>query len=164
EVISKALDHEGEIAIIRGPLETSINKVRRDAVCEVINKKKKMTVIAEIEADTKDEVVYTSTKEALETYGNLSGIIVLTGGVLGAVKAVEEMGLAGDVKIVCFDYDNDVMELIKRGVIHTAIGQDPFGQGHDPIISMYNYLVTGEKPDSVCYTRTEVINNSNVSI
>ena len=164
EVISKALDNEGEIALFRGPLDTSINKERRDAICQEISKRKKMTVIAEIEAETNNTVVYESTKEALETYSNLSGIIVLTGGVLGAAKAVEEKGLAGKVKIVCFDYDHDVIELIKRGVVHTAIGQDPFGQGHDPIISMYNYLVTGEKPDSVSYTRTEIIDSRNTNV
>lgn len=163
EVMAKALDNEGEIAIIRGPLETSINRVRRDAIYDVIGKKKKMKLSAEIEAATDNTVVYKNTKEALNKFHNLSGIIILTGGILGATKAVEEMGYTGKVKIVCFDYDDDVIELIKRGVIHTAIGQDPFGQGHDPIISMYNYLVTGEKPDSVSYTRTELIDIRSVS-
>lgn len=164
EVISEALDNEGEIVLLRGPLETSINQIRRDAIVEAIDKKKKMTVFAEIEAETNNDVVYKSTKETLETYNNVSGFIVLTGGVIGAAKAVEEKGLAGKVKIVCFDYDDDVIELIKRGVVHTAIGQDPFGQGHDPIISMYNYLVTGEKPDTVSYTRTELIDSRNASV
>lgn len=163
EVMAKAINNEGEIAIIRGPLETSINRVRRDAIYDVIGKKNKMKMAAEIEAATDNDVVYKNTKEALNKFHNLSGIIILTGGIFGAAKAVEEMGLIGKVKVVCFDYDNEVIELIRRGVIHTAIGQDPFGQGHDPIISMYNYLVTGEKPDSICYTRTEVIDIRSVS-
>jgi methyl-accepting chemotaxis protein/ribose transport system substrate-binding protein len=163
EVISKALDNEGEIAIIRGPLETSINRVRRDSIYEVISKKKKMKIAAEIEAETDNTRVYKNTKEALTKFHNLRGIVILTGGIVGAAKAVEELGLIGKVKIVCFDYDDEVLKLIKKGTIYSAIGQDPFGQGHDPIISMYNYLVTGEKPESITYTRTELIDIRSVA-
>lgn len=163
EIIIKAIDGEGQIAIIRGPLETSINRIRRDAIYELVSKKKKVKMAAEIEAETDNTKVYKNTMEALNRFPNLSGIIILTGGIIGAARAVEEKGLAGKVKIVCFDYDNEVIELIKKGVIYAAIGQDPFGQGHDPIIAMYNYLVTGEKPASVSYTRTEFIDIHSVS-
>ncbi|NLO10065.1 MAG: substrate-binding domain-containing protein [Clostridiales bacterium] len=163
EVISKALDNEGEIAIIRGPLETSINRVRRDAIYDVIIKKKKMKIAAEIEAEADNTRVYKNTKEALNKFPNLRGIVILTGGIIGAARAVEEMNLVGKVQIVCFDYDDDVLKLIKKGVIYAAIGQDPFGQGHDPIISMYNYLVTGERPDTITYTRTELLDKRSVA-
>lgn len=163
EVIAKALDNEGDIAIIRGPLETSINKVRRDAIYDVISKKKKMRIAAEIEAETDNTRVYKNTKDALNKYPNLRGIAILTGGILGVARAIEEMGLVGTVKIVCFDYDDEILKLIRRGIIYAAIGQDPFGQGHDPIITMYNYLVTGDKPDSITYTRTELIDKRSVS-
>ncbi len=163
DVVAKALDNEGEIALIRGPLETSINRVRRDAIFDVIAKKKKMKIAAEIEAETDNNRVYKNAKEALANFPNLKGIVILTGGIVGAAKAVEEMNLVGKVQIVCFDYDDDVLKLIKKGVIYAAIGQDPFGQGHDPIISMYNYLVTGEKPDTITYTRTELLDKRSVA-
>lgn len=163
EIMANALENEGSIAIIRGPLDVPVNKKRVDAIHEVISKKKNMKVASEVEAATDDSVVYKQTKETLHKFHNLSGIIILTGGILGAARAVEEMGLTGVVKIVCFDYDDKVIDLVKRGVIYTAIGQDPFGQGHDPIISMYNYLVTGEKPDSVYYTRTNVIDMASIA-
>lgn len=163
EVIAKALDNEGELAIIRGPLETSINRVRRDSIYDVIKKKKKMKISVEIEAEADNTRVYKNTKDALNKYPNLRGIAILTGGILGAARAIEEMGLIGTVKIVCFDYDDDILKLIKMGVIYAAIGQDPFGQGHDPIITMYNYLVTGVKPDTISYTRTELIDIRSVN-
>lgn len=163
DVIAKALDGEGEIAIIRGPLETSINRVRRDAIYSAVQKKKKLKIASEIEAETDNTRVYKNTKEALTRFPNLAGIVILTGGTIGAAKAVEEMGLTGKVKVVCFDYDDEVLAMIKKGTIYAAIGQDPFGQGHDPIISMYNYLVAGEKPDSISYTRTELIDKRSVS-
>lgn len=163
ELIAKALDDEGEFAIIRGTLSTSINKIRRDAIIEATRKKKKLKVATEIEAEINDSTVYKSTKEALIKYPNLKGLIAVTGGVMGAAKAVEELGLVGKVKIVYFDIDDDIKELIRKGIVYATMGQDPFSQGHDPIISLYNYLVAGEKPESIMYTRTEVVDFRSVN-
>ncbi|NLP16855.1 MAG: substrate-binding domain-containing protein [Clostridiales bacterium] len=163
EVMAKALDNEGEIAIIRGAMNNFVNKVRTEAIYNIIKSKKKMKIATEIEAEADNDLVFMNTKEALTRFPNLKGIVILTGGIIGAARAVEQMGLVGKVKIVCFDYDDDVLKLIKKGIIYAAIGQDPFGQGHDPIISMYNYLVTGQKPDSICYTRTELIDIRSVA-
>jgi methyl-accepting chemotaxis protein/ribose transport system substrate-binding protein len=41
---------------------------------------------------------------------------------------------------------DETMEYVKKGVITGTIGQNPFAQGHDPLIRMYNYLVGGEVP------------------
>lgn len=163
ELVVKALDGEGEIAIITGTLATSVNKIRRDAVIEVIHKKKKIKLVSEYIAEVNDEYVYNRTIEALTTFPNLQVIVIITGGIQGAARAIEESGYSGKTRIVCFDYDQQVIELVKKGLVYAAMGQDPFGQGHDPIIALYNYLVAGEKPDSVTYTRTEIIDARSVS-
>jgi methyl-accepting chemotaxis protein/ribose transport system substrate-binding protein len=103
------------------------------------------------------------TKELLEAFPNLKAIVIVSGGVHGAGKAIEEMHRVGKVQIFCFDYDKEIIELIKKGIVHTAMGQDPFGQGHDPIIYLYNYLVANEIPEDITYTRTEVIDLRSVS-
>ncbi|MBH1939388.1 substrate-binding domain-containing protein [Mobilitalea sibirica] len=157
ELVVKALDGEGEYALIRGGLGTSINKIRRDALIEVTKKKKKIKLVEEIEAEINDNIVYKKTKESLMKYPNLRALVVVTGGITGAAKAIEELGRIGKTVLICFDYDQKVMELIKQGICYAAMGQDPFGQGHDPIISLYNYIMANETPDSISYTRTEVI-------
>ena len=163
ELVAKALDGEGEYAMICGNLTTSINRVRRDAVIEALKKKNKIKLTVEIEAELDDTIVYKQTKDALVKYPNLKVIVILTGGIYGAAKAIKEMGLIGKSKLVCFDYDATVLEMIKEGIVYAAMGQDPFGQGHDPIISLYNYLVAGETPKDISYTRTEVIDYRSVS-
>lgn len=163
ELIAKAMDDEGEFAIICGTLNTSINKIRRDAIIEATRKKSKLKLAKEIEAEISDETVYKCTKDALIKYPNIKGMVAVTGGVMGAARAVEELGLVGKVKLVYFDTDDTIRELIKKGVVYATMGQDPFGQGHDPIISLYNYLVADEKPESIMYTRTEVIDIRNVN-
>ena len=47
------------------------------------------------------------------------------------------------MKIVCYDFVDETMQFVKTGVITGSLGQDPFAQGHDPAIRLYNYLVEG---------------------
>ena len=99
----------------------------------------------------------------LNRRSDIRGIFVTGVGVKGAAKAVKELNLVGKVKIICFDFNKEIFELIKEGIIYAAIGQDPFGQGHDPIVYLYNYLVTNKKPESeIIWTRTDVVNIKNV--
>lgn len=162
ELVIKALDEEGEYALIHGSLGTSINSERWNGIVDTVKKKKKIRLAADIEADVSDERVYNATKEELQKNRNIGCIVVISGGIMGAVKAVEELNLAGKAKIICFDYDDNVINYIKKGIIYGAVGQDPFGQGHDPIIALYNYLVSGEKPADITYTRTEIIDIKSV--
>lgn len=163
ELVIKALDEEGEYAIIHGSLGTIINNERYSGIVETVKKKRKIKLVADIEADVSDERVYNATKEELQKNRNIGCIVVISGGIMGAVRAVEELNLAGKTKIICFDYDDNIINYIRKGVIYGAVGQDPFGQGHDPIIALYNYLVAGEKPADITYTRTEVIDMRSVS-
>ena len=77
---------------------------------------------------------------------DLAGIYVTAGGPFGAAKAVEDAGKTGKVKVVSFDFVDETMEFVKKGVISATIGQDPFAQGHDPAIRLYNYLVGEVSP------------------
>jgi methyl-accepting chemotaxis protein/ribose transport system substrate-binding protein len=76
---------------------------------------------------------------------------------------IEEMNLIGKVKLFCFNSGEETEGFIRKGIVHKAFRQDPFGQGHDPIIYLYNYLVANEKPESETYTRTEIIDKYSVS-
>lgn len=163
ELVAKATDGEGEYAIITGDLNTNINKVRRDAVLEALRSRKKLKMVAEDEAELSDEAVYQHTKDILTTFPNLKIIVIVTGGISGAAHAIKDLGHLGKTKVICFDYDNAVIELIKEGLVYAAMGQDPFGQGHDPIIALYNYLVAGEVPPNISYTRTEVVDFRSVN-
>lgn len=157
ELISKGLGEEGKIALFRGDTTASINKIRYKCVNSVLSKHKKIKLAAQIDNIISSELVYTKMKELLIQLPDLKGVVIFSGGVHGAAKAIEELHRVGKVSIFCFDYDNEIIEFIRKGIVHTAMGQDPFGQGHDPIIYLYNYLVANEVPDDITYTRTEVM-------
>ncbi|MHB8131594.1 MAG: substrate-binding domain-containing protein [Mobilitalea sp.] len=162
ELLAAGMEEEGEVAIFKGDTTTSINKVRRDTVVSVLQKHKKIKIVAEVTEAINNDIVHNKMVELLNSFPNLKGVIVNGGGVHGAAKAIQELKRVGKVKLFCFDYDDEIIELIKKGIVNTAMGQDPFGQGHDPIIYLYNYLVANEKPNDITHTRTEVMDIRNV--
>ena len=82
-------------------------------------------------------------------------------GVQGAARAIEEMDLLDQTKLFSLSYSEEAVNLLRR-VLH-RFRRDAFGQGHDPIIHLYNCLVAKEIPESSTYTRTEVIDKFSIS-
>lgn len=163
ELLAKGIGEEGEIVIYKGDTTTSINKIRRDSAVAVLSKYKNIKIVSEVDDLINNTQVYKKLKETLYYLPNVKGIIFISGGAVGAARAIEESNLVGKIKLFCFDYDAEVIELIKKGIVYKAMGQDPFSQGHDPIIYLYNYLVANKVPEDVTHTRTEVIDIHSVS-
>jgi methyl-accepting chemotaxis protein len=61
-------------------------------------------------------------------------------------RAIVDAGLAGKVKLVCHDLVDETMEYVAKGVINATLGQDPFAQGHDTVINLFNHMVSGWRP------------------
>ncbi|HEX9062014.1 MAG TPA: substrate-binding domain-containing protein, partial [Clostridia bacterium] len=154
----EALDGKGNIAIFRGPLDDIVHRVRTEKIKERLKNKRKVKLVAEIEFINNSDVLYNAVKGFLSQNKDLDGIITTGGDIFAVAKAIRELNMVGKTRIVCFDFDKEYFGLIEEGIIYAAIGQDPFGQGHDPVIYLYNYLVTNEKPESeVIWTRTDVV-------
>jgi methyl-accepting chemotaxis protein/ribose transport system substrate-binding protein len=65
---------------------------------------------------------------------------------------------------VSFDFVDETMEYVQEGVIYATIGQNPFAQGHDPAIRLFNYLVTGKVPPCArLVTEAAVVTKDNIS-
>lgn len=162
ELLAKGIEETGEIVIFKGDTKSSINNNRRDAAVAALSKFKEIKIASEVDDMVNSSQVSKKLKEILYYKPNLKGILFISGGASGAARVIEEMNLIGKLKVVCFDHDEEILGLIKKGIIHKSLGQDPFGQGHDPIIYLYNYLVANEVPDNITYTRTEVIDKHSV--
>jgi ribose transport system substrate-binding protein len=88
---------------------------------------------------------------------------VTAGGPFGAAAAVEDAGKAGAIKIVSYDFVDETMEFVQKGVITGTIGQQPFAQGHDPAIRLFNYLVAGEIPPAArLLTKADFVTKENI--
>ena len=162
-LMSKALDGKGEVVLLTGGLDAFVHKTRRDTILAELKKHKGIKVFDEARCADNPEQTYNTVKEFLRKNSNIRGIFNTGGTMAASAKAVEDMGFTGKTFIVCFDYNKEIYEYIRKGIIAAAIGQDPFGQGHDPIVYLYNMLVTGKKPEEeIIWTRLEVVDKNNV--
>jgi methyl-accepting chemotaxis protein/ABC-type sugar transport system substrate-binding protein len=163
DIMARGIEEEGRLIIFRGDTKSSIHTIRRDSLMKALSRYKEIHIASEVDDLTSSTQVNKKLKEILYYQPDIKGIIFIGGGAAGAVRALEEMKLTEKVKIFCFDYDDEILDLMKKGFVFKAMGQDPFGQGHDPIIYLYNYLVAGAVPENVTYTRTEVLDARSLS-
>jgi ABC-type sugar transport system substrate-binding protein len=67
------------------------------------------------------------------------------------------------VQVVSFDFVDETMAYVQKGVIYGTIGQDPFAQGHDPAIRLFNMLVGGVSPEcGRMVTKADVVTKENI--
>ena len=79
-------------------------------------------------------------------------------------RQLQTLAKPGKVQVVSFDFVDETMRCVKDGVIYGTIGQDPFAQGHDPAIRLYNYLVGGVVPRyGRLLTRADVVTKDNIT-
>jgi len=102
------------------------------------------------------------TAAAIKRHPRLTGIYV-TVGAGGAAQAVADAGLAGKVTIIGHDIMDEAMPYVARGVVTATIGQDPYAQGHDPVIHLFNHLAAGwQPPRSRLLTEADLVTPANI--
>lgn len=158
----KVLNKHGNVLMLTGNPTVHVNVQRSESFKKQLANYKGITIVDEITVPDNDEEVCRLCKDCLRNNPDVNVVFITNGFPLSVVRAIKEVGKQGQVKIVCFDHNQDIFRAIKDGIIAAAIGQDAFGQGHDPVINMYNTLVTGEKLDDFIPCRLSVVSKQNV--
>jgi ribose transport system substrate-binding protein len=158
-------DEGGKVAVITGFFAVEAHELRRKGFIDYIAKNaSNIEIVGEVENTDKADIAYTQAQDFMNSNPNLAGIYVTAGGPFGAAAAVEDAGKAGKIKIICYDFVDETMEFVKKGVIYGTVGQDPYAQGHDPVIRLFNYLVGGIVPPAgLLYTRADVVTKDNMA-
>ncbi len=161
--MKKILDKKGNVLIISGDMTVQVNKERNDGFVKNISTCKGIHILDTLILKDVAEVVYNETLEYLRTHSNVDAIYITSGLAASTAKAIVDAGKKGKVVLIGYDHNQEIFEYIRQGIIAAAIGQDPFGQGHDPIVWLYNHIVTGKplpKENMAC--RLSVVDKDNV--
>jgi len=103
------------------------------------------------------EESYISTHEMLSKHPDINALYITASGVGGVCRAVNELGLAGKIKIVCFDATAPICQLVEDEVVTVTIAQQPATQGALPLDILLNYLSMGTLPENeLNYTEIEI--------
>ncbi len=165
KAMGEALGGKGKVAIITGFFAVEAHELRRKGFEDYLKANfPGISVVGSVENTDKADIAFTQANDFMSANPDLAGIYVTAGGPFGAAKAVKDAGKAGQIKVVSFDFVDETMQYVQEGVIYGTIGQDPFAQGHDPAIRLFNYLVGGVVPEcGRMLTRADVVTKDNIS-
>jgi ribose transport system substrate-binding protein len=147
EVMAEQLGGQGKVAVMTGFFSVEGHEQRRLGFLDALEENAPdVEIVGQVETNDQNDTAYNQTIDFLNANPDLNGLFVAAGGQVGGGRAVEDAGKAGEVVIITYDYIPETMEMVKSGTITGTIGQNPYAQGHDPAIRLYNYLVGGVVP------------------
>ncbi len=148
EIMGDLLNGKGYVVIMLAGFKLMGNNLRNKGFQSSIAKLFPDIHIMEIiETHNNPDITYQKTIDMIKKYPKLNGIYICEGYTPhGAAKALNKTGKVGNIKIVTHDVTDGTMQAIIKGEITATLSQNPFAQGYDPVIHLYNFLVTNVKP------------------
>jgi len=165
-LMGKVLKGTGKIAIITSSLNLLCHQQRIEGFKTKIAEDYRDIEIVKIQDNEDMEVkAFELTLSFCEKIKDLSGIYITGGGVSGLGKALKILGRGGEMKVVCHDFVQSTIDLLKERVIDFTIGQDPFRQGYLPVRILYDYLISGKTPeDEFIKTNIDIRTEENINL
>lgn len=142
-ILADMVGEGSKVGIITGLYSVNAHELRRTGAEKALTDAG-VEIVAQAENHDSSDEAYSLTKDLITANPDLKGILVTAGGPEGAARAIEEAGLQDQISLVCFDTTAEMLPYIRNNVIKCTLGQDPYGQGSDPVILAYNEIVTGE--------------------
>ncbi len=162
--IAQNIDNKGRVLVLTSDKSITNHEIRRQGFNDTIAKFSDIELVGLLECHDSNDEAYIKVKAFLDKDSNIDAIFIVAGGQIGTAMVIEEKNMVGRCKIVLYDFMRNILEYIQKGTITAAIGQDPFRQGHDPLIYLYNNVLTGELPPSQnMWTRIDVVDRNNIA-
>jgi methyl-accepting chemotaxis protein len=164
ETIGRALGGSGRVAVLVGDSNSVNYALRRRGAISVFSEKYPAISVVETRETRRDqEKTYRAAIEIMEEHRGLEAIYVAEGATpQAAAKAVEDAGARGRTLVFAHDLTQATAQMIERGLIAASLSQDPYAQGYDPVVRLYNYLAGLWAPASPrLLTRLEAVTAEN---
>jgi AraC-like DNA-binding protein len=164
ELMGQALSGRGEVIITLGFFGLTSLELRRQGFVSILHERYPTIRVVEVIATTFDlDTGQSRILSALERHPNLSGIYVTDGAIpTSAAQAVIKAGAEEQVRIIGHDIVEETVHYLKKGPLTCTLTQDLFAQGHDSLVYLYNFLVTGlHPPRSRMLTHLRVVTREN---
>jgi methyl-accepting chemotaxis protein len=164
DAMGRALNGRGQVMVVTSSFHHLGLEVRRKGFEGILRERyPNIEILDAVDANGEGDLMRVATAAALRRYPKVAGIYTtVTGG--GAAAAVADAGLGGKVVIISHDLVDEAMPFVAKGIITATIGQDPYGQGHDPVVHLFNHLVAGwQPPKSRMLTPSDLVTASNLA-
>ena len=165
EIIKKALPNGGKIMLFVGTLDAQNAKDRKAGI-EKSLQGTNVKIIDTLTDNTDRQRAKANAADTLTNYPDIAALVGLwsyNGPQI--LHAIQEANKIGQVKIICFDEEDDTLTGVKNGAIFATIVQQPYQFGYQSITLMEKIL-KGDKSlipaDKKIVVPTLVIQSDNV--
>jgi methyl-accepting chemotaxis protein len=148
EAIGRILKGSGRLCMISGDDRSVTYKLRIKGVMSSLAEKYPGIELVDTRyTHESGDATYAAVSDFLRQYKNLECVYVAEGSTPQfAAKAVADSGRAKMTIVVGHDTTDETMEQVASGTIGATISQDPYAQGHDAAVRLFNHIATGWKP------------------
>lgn len=148
------LDGQGKVLMITGYPSNRSHNQRCDGFAEEIRKEFPAMELLPLEkCYDNNDVCYEIVRDAFKVHPDIRGIYLSANGQVGACRALQDLGLARQVRLICYDLTPQNKANTQNGTIDFLIGQNADLQGERPSEILFEYLFTGKKPqEELLYT------------
>ncbi len=159
DMMAEEIGGKGKVAVITGQFNVTAHELRRKGFVERVEEKYPgIEIVGQSEAKDQAEITRAQSVDYMTAHPDLVGIYCTAGGPIGAAQAVKDAGKAGKVKVIAFDPLPQTIKYIKDGSIQGVIGQNPYAEGRDTVIRIFNYLMEGTVPEAkFMFTRADIV-------
>ncbi len=95
----------------------------------------------------RDDYAHEITQHILRENPSLACVYITSNGQRGVCRAIEDERRKGRVRVVAYDLNTPNRQLLKNGDLSFVLDQMAFYQGSQPLLILYNYLLSGKSPD-----------------
>jgi len=168
EVMGTLLPDGGQVLLLSPTFRhAGVELRRRGFESTILERFPRLDVIGAVESvfGTTEETPRTAAlvRGFMRTHPQLAGIYSTEAyGALGAVEALLGTPRAGKTVIVGHDILEGTIRGLQSGLISAVVTQDPFGQGHDTVIQLFNAIAHGWRPpEPRLISHSEIVTRDN---
>ena len=162
QMMSMLVPNPGTVLLIAGHMDYESHQERLLGIEDHFRENRADLNIERIfDSKNDDDHFYCAVNDYIKKGKRIDGIIIISRGLKGVMKALEENGLSDKTKIGVFDVYKTAKEHLRRGSILFIIDQRPFKQGELVMDYLYEFLVTGQKPAEASTVNSRIIIREN---
>ena len=102
-----------------------------------------LRVLDHVSAMDDMEHSYRMTLDMLRRHPEIDTLFITASGTFGACRAVIELGMEKNMRVVAFDNVPSTIEMMRRGLVRAVVCQQPILQGYQAIRAAFDVLLTG---------------------
>jgi methyl-accepting chemotaxis protein len=164
ELMAELLGNKGDILIMTGFLFNTTLELRRKSFAKWVSEHSDMIVVETFESMMSMEFSQDFIEDLLETHPKIKGIYAtdaMTVSIIAEILSTKTK--YKKIKLIGHDITHENVQFLNQGQIHALIDQNPYIQGYNSVIFVYNHLVEGWiPPKPQMYIPADIVTQANI--